>query len=95
MVAKPTAEAEYKVNPIRDLVVAVKDEPAQQTSGGVFIPTASQQKPIMANVVAVGPDVKEIKIGDRIVYKEYSTTDLKLGDKEYLIIKEADVLGTI
>jgi len=42
-----------------------------------------------------GPDVKSLKIGDKIVYKEYATTELKVDSIEYLIVKEEDVLATI
>ena len=50
---------------------------------------------MLAKVTAVGPDVKGIKVGDRIVYKEYSTTELKIDGAEYLIVKEEDVLATV
>lgn len=83
------------IKPTASRVVATKDEPETKTSGGVFLPGAAQQKPVMANVIAIGPDVKQIKVGDKIVYKEYSTTDLKIDDTEYLIISEEDVLGTL
>jgi chaperonin GroES len=53
------------------------------------------KKPVVATVVAVGPDVKSLSIGDKIVYKEYSTTELKINDTEYLIVKEEDVLATV
>jgi len=43
----------------------------------------------------VGKNVKEIKAGDRIVYKSYSTTEIKLGDTEYILVKEEDVLATV
>ena len=46
-------------------------------------------------VESVGPEVKEIKKGDKIVYKEYSTTEIKVEDREYIILKEEDVLATM
>jgi chaperonin GroES len=49
----------------------------------------------LAEVKAIGPDVKGIKVGDRIVYKEYSTTELTIDGVEYLIVKEEDVLATV
>ena len=46
-------------------------------------------------VESVGPEVKAVKKGDKIVYKEYSTTDIKIDEKEYIILKEEDVLATL
>lgn len=49
----------------------------------------------MAEVKAVGTDVKHVKVGDKIIYKEYSTTELKIDTVEYLIVKEDDILATV
>jgi chaperonin GroES len=61
----------------------------------LYLPDAAKEKPVVAVVVAVGKDVKEVKVGDRIVYKEYSPTELKTGGKEFLILKEEGVLATL
>ncbi len=45
--------------------------------------------------MAVGKDVKQLKVGDRILYKSYSTTDVKVGSDEYILVKEEDVLATV
>ena len=50
---------------------------------------------MVAEVKAVGGDVKSVKVGDKIVYKEYSTTDLKIDGTEYLIVREEDILATV
>ncbi len=83
------------IKPLSDRVVAVREEAAAKTASGLFLPDNAKEKPVLAKVVAVGPDVKGLKVGDRIVYKEYSTTDVKINDQEYLLIKEEDVLATI
>lgn len=83
------------IKPLADRVVAVREEVSTKTASGIFLPESSKEKPVIAKVVAVGPDVKHLKPGNRIVYKEYSTTDLKVNDQEYLIIKEEDVLATV
>lgn len=83
------------IKPLADRVVAVREEVSTKTASGLFLPESSKEKPVIAKVVAVGPDVKHLKPGNRIVYKEYSTTDLKVNDQEYLIIKEEDVLATV
>ena len=83
------------IKPLADRVVAVREQAQTKTASGIFLPDNAKEKPVLATVVAIGPDVKSLAIGDKIVYKEYSTTELKIDDKEYLIVKEEDVLATI
>lgn len=83
------------IKPLADRVVAVKEEAATKTASGLYLPDNAKEKPVLAKVVAVGPDVKSLKAGDKIVYKEYSTTELKIDGTEYLIVKEEDVLATV
>lgn len=83
------------IKPLADRVVATREEAATKTASGLYLPDTSKEKPVLAVVQAVGPDVKTLKKGDRIVYKEYSTTELKIDGKEYLIVKEEDVLATV
>lgn len=83
------------IKPLADRVVAVKEEAKTQTASGIYLPDTAKEKPAYAIVEAVGPDVKGIKVGDKIVYKEYSTTELKVDGKDYLIVNEEDVLATV
>jgi chaperonin GroES len=83
------------LKPLADRIVAVREEAENKTASGLYLPDEAKEKPVVAKVVAVGKDVKEIKVGDRIVYKEYSPTELKTGGQEYLIVKEEDVLATL
>ena len=83
------------INPLADRVVATREEAATQTASGLYLPDTAKEKPVFAIVQAVGPDVKTLKKGDKIVYKEYSTTEIKVNDVEYLVIKEEDVLATV
>ena len=82
------------IKPLADRIVAVREEAKTQTASGIYLPDSSKEKPVLADVVAVGPTVKEVKTGDKIVYKEYSTTELTVNGTEYLIVKEEDVLAT-
>lgn len=82
------------IKPLADRVVAVREAAATQTASGIYLPDTAKEKPTLANVVATGVDVKEVKVGDKIVYKEYSTTELKIDGTEYLIVKEEDILAT-
>lgn len=83
------------IKPLADRVVAVRDEAKTQTASGIYLPDNAKEKPVLAIVKAVGPDVKGIKVNDKIIYKEYSTTELKIDGVEYLIVKEEDVLATV
>lgn len=83
------------IKPLADRVVAVREEAQTKTASGIYLPDTAKEKPVIATVKAVGPDVKNLKINDRIVYKEYTTTDLKIDGKDYLIVREEDVLATV
>jgi chaperonin GroES len=83
------------LKPLSDYVVAVGEEAETKTASGLYLPENAKEKPQTAKVVAVGPNSKQIKIGDRIVYKSYSTTDVKVGNTQYILVKEEDVLATV
>jgi chaperonin GroES len=83
------------ITPLSDRVVAVREKAAEKTASGLYLPDNAKEKPVMAKVVAVGKDAKTVKVNDRIIYKEYSTTELKIDGTEYLVLKEEDILGTI
>lgn len=83
------------IKPLADRVVAVREEAKTKTASGIYLPDNAKEKPVLAEVKAVGGDVKNVKVGDKIVYKEYSTTELKIDGVEYLIVKEEDILATV
>ena len=83
------------LNPLSEWVVADQEEAVTKTASGLYLPDKAAEKPKIAKVVKVGKEVKEIKAGDRIVYKSYSTTEVKVGDKEYILVKEEDILATV
>lgn len=83
------------IKPLADRVVAVRIEAKTQTASGLYLPDNAKEKPVVAIVQATGPDVKGIKKGDRILYKEYSTTEIKIDGTDYLIVKEEDILATL
>ena len=83
------------LQPLGDYIVAKSEEAETKTASGLYLPDKAQEKPKTATVVAVGPDVKQVKKTDRIVYKSYSTTEVKVGDQEYILVKEEDVLATV
>lgn len=83
-----------RLKPLSDRIIAIKEEGAATTKSGILLGEA-KETPAYATVESVGPDVKNVKTGDKIVYKNYSTTDIKLDDKDYIIVKEEDVLATL
>jgi len=83
------------ITPLADRVVAVKEAAQTKTASGIYLPEAAKEKAVVAVIKAVGPDVKHLKVGDRIIYKEYSTTELKIDGTEYLVVKEEDILATL
>lgn len=95
IIEKEEMEMSSPIKPLADRVVAVRQKAQEKTASGLYLPDSSKEKPVMAIVVAVGPKVEQVAVGDKIVYKEYSTTDLKINETEYLIVKEDDVLATV
>lgn len=83
------------IKPLSDRVVAVREKAPEKTASGLYLPDSSKEKPVLAEVVATGPEAKNVNVGDKIVYKEYSTTELKINDVEYLIVREEDILATV
>jgi chaperonin GroES len=81
--------------PLADRVIAIKEEVQTKTASGLYLPEQAKEKTVVAVVKAVGPEVKNLKVKDRIVYKEYSTTELKIDGTQYLIVKEEDVLAKV
>ncbi len=82
------------LKPLKDRVVAVIEKPLEKTKSGILLGEA-KEKQAYAVVESVGPEVKSVKKGDKIVFKEYSTTEIKIEDKDYIILKEEDVLATL
>ena len=83
------------IQPLADYVVAVGEEAESKTASGLYLPNGAQEKPKTAKIVAVGKEVKHVKVGDRIIYKTYSTTEVKVGKDDYILVKEEDILATV
>ncbi len=79
-----------KLQPLADWVVARQEEAVTKTASGLYLPDKAAEKPKIAKVLKVGRNVKEVKSGDRIVYKSYSTTELKVDGQDYILVKEED-----
>lgn len=83
------------IQPLADYVVAEQEAPETKTASGLYLPDNAQEKPKLAVILAIGKDVKNVKVGNRIIYKSYSTTDIKIDKNEYILVKEEDILATV
>lgn len=83
------------IKPLADYVVVEQEQPETKTASGIYLPAGAQEKPKVAKVVAVGKAVKEVKVGDRVVYGGYSNTEVKHDGKDYILIKEENIYATV
>lgn len=92
-----------KLVPLGDRVVLKQYEAEEKTKSGIILASKTQEKPQEAEVIAVGPggvvDGKEVtmqvKAGDKVIYSKYSGNEVKLGDEEYIIVRQNDILAVV
>jgi chaperonin GroES len=93
-----------KIRPLHDRILVERIEEKEQVRGGIIIPDTAKEKPQEGKVIAagngkVGDDGKKIpldvKAGDKVLFGKYSGSEVKLDDKEYLIMREEDVLAIL
>lgn len=84
-----------KFKPLKDRVFVKFTEEGEKTAGGLYIPDTAKEKPQKGVVEAVGSEVKEIKVGNTILFDKYSGSKVTIDNDEYLIIKEEDILGIV
>lgn len=92
------------IRPLHDRIIVERIEEETKTAGGLFIPDTAKEKPQQGRVVAAGKgkvteDGKllgmDVKVGDRILFGKYAGTEIKVEGKEYLMMREDDVLGVV
>ena len=87
------------IKPLADRVLVEPLEAETKTASGIIIPDTAKEKPQKGSIVAVGPGTKEnpvtVKVGDSVLYGKYSGTELKLDGKDYLIMRESDILAIV
>lgn len=85
--------------PLSDRVLVEPVQAETKTASGIIIPDTAKEKPQEGTVVAVGNGKPEepmtVKVGDKVLYGKYSGSELKLDGKDYLIVREGDLLGII
>ena len=92
-----------KLTPLADNVVLKRFEAEEKTATGIILSTANKEKPVLSEVVAVGPggmvdgnEVKmEVHVGDRVVVAKYSGTEVKLDGVDYSIVRQSDILAVV
>ena len=93
-----------KFRPLHDRVVVRRIEGDVKTAGGIIIPDTAKEKPMQAEVIAVGPGARDesgkivplsVKKGDRVLFGKWSGTEVKIDGEELLIMKESDILGVL
>jgi len=91
------------IRPLGEKVVIKKLEAQEKTKSGILLPNQAQEKPQIAEVMAVGPGgmvdgkeiVMQVKVGDRVIFPKFAGTEVKLDGTEYTIIEESKLLGII
>lgn len=92
------------IRPLHDRIIVERVEEETKTAGGLIIPDTAKEKPQQGKVVAVGHGKKteegkvlamDVKVGDRILFGKYAGTEIKIEGKEYLMMREDDVLGVV
>ena len=84
-----------KLQPLADRIVAKNIEAESKSAAGILLPDSAKEKPQAGEVLAVGKDVKEVAVGDRILYAKYGPTEVKVEGEDLLLLKEEDVLAIV
>ncbi len=93
-----------KLKPLSDRVVIAQTEAETKTEGGILLPDSAKEKPQQGKVVAVGPGKMlddgswselSVKKGDNVYYGKYAGTEVEIGLKKYVIVKESDILAIV
>ena len=90
------------LKPLGDRIIAKAVSAEETTAGGIILPDTAKEKPLEAEVIAVGPGAQldsgkktpmDVKVGDKIIYGKYAGTEVKIGVEDYIILRQDDVLA--
>ena len=91
--------AKLKIKPLADRVIIEASAAEEKTTGGIIIPDTAKEKPQKGIVVAIGPGKKDepltVKVGDAVLYGKYTGTEISVENKDYLIMRESDIVAII
>jgi len=102
--AKKLAKSKIGIEPLDDRVVIEPGEAEERTAGGIVLPDSAKEKPQRGTIVAAGPGKlldsgergePDVKVGDSVLYGKYSGTEITVGGKDYVIMREDDILAKI
>jgi chaperonin GroES len=87
------------VKPLADRVIVEPAAAEEKTAGGIIIPDTAKEKPKKGKIVAAGPGKVEepmsVKVGDTVLYGQYSGTEIKISGDDFLIMRESDIYGIV
>lgn len=84
------------INPMPEYVVVQKEKTEAKTASGLYLPDSAKEKPQTAKVIAVGAAVADVKVGDRILYKnDYEATTVKVDKDEYIVVFMRNIIATV
>jgi len=92
------------IRPLHDRVIIQRLEEEKVTAGGIVIPDSAKEKPIRGKVVAIGNGKRldngevrplDVKVGDVVLFGKYAGTEVKVDDKELLVLREEDIMGVV
>ena len=101
---KSKPKTSVKIQPLGDRVVVEREESEETTAGGIVLPDSAQDKPSRGRVVSIGDGrllddgtrgELQVKEGDRVIFSSYAGDAVKIGDDEYLLMREDDILAII
>jgi chaperonin GroES len=93
-----------KFQPLHDRVLVERLDQESKTESGIIIPDTAKEKPMQGRIIEVGAGSRDekgnitpldVKVGDKVLFAKWGGTEVKLKNKEYLVMKESDILGII
>lgn len=85
----------FPLVPLADYVVIEQEKAQTRTASGLYLPEKAAEKPKIAKVLAIGDTIKSVKVGDRVVYGGYTNTEVKIGEVEYILVKEENIFAKV
>ena len=102
--AKAKKKSKLSIQPLGDRVVIERDDLEEKTAGGIVLPDTAKDKPVRGTVMAIGTGRLlddgsrsdfQVKVGDRVLFSKYGPDAIKIGEEEYLLMREDDILAVI
>ena len=83
------------INPLFNNVLVKPLDAEEKTAGGIYLPDTAREKPSMGLVMGIGKSVEHVKVGEKIVYKKWGGNEVKVGNEEWTIVEEKDILAVV